>query len=114
MTSPFHHEARQTFTPQQRARIYAERGGRCGCPPLGEKDWGCGRKLGPADKGRVEHSIALENGGTNDSDNLWVCCSWCWPEKDADDHAMAAHSRGAYTKHVVPKQFQRSRAWGRR
>lgn len=110
----FTHAKRHSMTPQQYARIFALRDGKCGCPPLGAKDWGCGRKLGPADKWRVEHSTALENGGRDDDDNKWLSCEWCWPKKDAADHAEAAEIRGEATRHTVPSEHRRSRAWGRR
>ena len=105
MSNPFVHEPRRRFTAQERAQVFAAHGGIC---------HRCTRKLGPADGWTLEHLIALENGGTNDLANLNVTCSWCEPEKTAEDHAKAGRSRRSYTKHVVPGEFRRSRAWGRR
>lgn len=105
MTSPFHHEPRKRFTPQERARVFASRGGRC---------HRCARKLTPADRWTLEHVIALENGGTNDLDNMSCTCEWCRPEKDAEDHGRAARGRRSFTKHNVPSEFRRSLSWGRR
>lgn len=105
MTNPFRHEPRKRFTAQERAAVFAARGGRCHV---------CKRKLGPRDRWTLEHVIALENGGTNDHENMDVTCDWCEPDKTANDHEKAGHSRRVYTKHHVPKEFQRSRSWGRR
>jgi len=103
--NPFRHEPRKHFTAQERAEVFALRHGRCHI---------CKRRLTPRDKWVLEHAIALENGGTNDIDNLEVTCTWCEPEKTAEDHSKAGHARRAYTKHFVPGEFRRSRAWGRR
>lgn len=85
---------RKTLTDQQKAKLFLERHGCCR---------ECGRRLGPADKWIVEHVIALENGGTNDWDNLGITCEWCKPKKDAADHAKAAKTRSVATNHVVPR-----------
>ncbi len=106
MTNPFVHIARQIFTPQQRAYIFALCDGICG--------GGCGRKLRPGERWHVEHRIALENGGTNDPANLYVCCEWCHKPKTAEDHAKAGHARRVYTIHVVPGEYRRSPSWRRR
>lgn len=102
MTNPFQHVARRKFTPQQRAEVFALRGGKCHV---------CQRRLTPGDKWILEHVIALEVGGTNDIENLDVTCEWCEPAKTADDHAKAGHARRAYTKHNVPGEFRRSDSW---
>lgn len=112
MTNPFQQAARLSMTPQRRARIFALRGGCCGWVKAGKKQ-GCGRKLGPRDRWRIEHGDALENGGTDDDANLGISCEWCWPDKDADDHAEHAHDRRAFTKHFVPKEHTRSKSWRR-
>lgn len=104
----FKHEPRKYLTDQQKAKLFLERNGCCR---------ECGRRLTPSDKWIVEHVIALENGGTNDWDNLGITCEWCKPKKDAEDHGKAAKSRHVATKHVVPKSERRSRggfrAWRR-
>ena len=105
MTNPFQHVKRKDFTPQERAQVFALRGGKC---------HRCERKLTARDRWILEHVIALENGGTNDLENMDVTCSWCEPDKTAEDHAKAGHSRRAYTRHVVPSEFRRSKSWGRR
>jgi 5-methylcytosine-specific restriction endonuclease McrA len=104
VTNPFHHEPRKRFSAQERAEIFALRGGRC---------HRCTRTLGPQDSWILEHLIAFENGGTNDTTNMEVTCTWCEPEKTAEDHGKAGHSRRAYTKHVVPSEHRRSRSWRR-
>lgn len=103
--TPFQHVPRKYFTPQERAKVFAARDGRC---------HRCTRKLSPADTWILEHVIALENGGTNEPENLDVTCSWCEPEKTAEDHTRAGHGRRMATKHTVPSEFRRSRSWGRR
>ena len=90
----FHTNPRKSLTDQQKAKLFLERGGRC---------HRCKRKLGPADVWIVEHVQALENGGTNDWENLDLTCSWCLPEKNREDHGKAAKTRHVATKHIVPK-----------
>jgi len=101
MKTPWHHEPRKFLTEQKAAKLFLERGGRCGQ---------CQRKLMPGDDWIVEHVLALENGGTNDWDNLDITCSWCKPAKDAKDHATAGHIRRAATKHIVPKSMRKKSA----
>lgn len=105
MSNPFQHEPRRRFTPQERAEVFALRNGIC---------HRCKRKLGPRDRWTCEHVIALENGGTNEPNNLDVSCEWCEPEKTAEDHAKAGKSRRNYTRQNVHSDFRRSRSWGRR
>lgn len=104
MTSPFRHEARGSMSPQHRAKIFAERDGRCHV---------CTRRLTARDHWDVDHILALERGGTDDDTNLAPICEVCHDKKTGGDHAAAGHNRRVYTKHVVPKQFQRSRSWRR-
>ena len=92
--SPWHHEPRKSLSPQKRAKLFAEKEGRC---------HSCTRKIRPGEGWIVEHVVALENGGTNDWSNLDITCGWCKGEKDAQDHRIAAKSRRVTTKHVVPK-----------
>lgn len=91
--------ARKPLTPQQKAKLFLERGGRC---------HRCKRKLGPADKWTDEHVIALENGGTNAWENRDITCSWCFKPKNAEDAKKAAKTRAVATKHIVPKSERRS------
>lgn len=98
--SPWHHHPRIRLTPQKVAKLFLERHGCCR---------ECGRKLGPSDDYIVEHIIALENGGTNDWDNLGITCLWCKPKKDAEDHATAASTRSKATKHFISKSMRQSK-----
>lgn len=102
--SPWHHEPRVKLTEQKAVKLFLERGGCCGI---------CKRRLGPADDWIIEHLTALENGGTNDWDNLGITCSWCKPAKDAEDHGKAAKSRSQVTKHFLPKSMRKSK-WPKR
>lgn len=110
--SPFTQDKRRAMSPQRIARIFARCGGVCGWVKAGKKE-GCGRKLGAADRYRVEHGDALENGGADVDDNCGLSCKWCWPAKDAEDHAEHGHDRRTFTNHVVPKEYRRSRSWRR-
>ncbi len=105
MSNPFQHEPRKQFTPQQRAKIFALRAGKC---------HRCTRKIGVSDWWAVEHRIALCNGGTNDEDNLDLTCEWCFPDVNAEDASDHARGRRAYTRHVVPSKLRRSKSWGKR
>jgi 5-methylcytosine-specific restriction endonuclease McrA len=95
--SAFHHEPRVRLSEQKTAKLFLERGGCCHL---------CKRKLSASDDYIVEHMLALENGGTNDWDNLGLTCGWCKPLKDAEDHGIAAKSRHVATKHVVSKSMR--------
>lgn len=105
MSNPFQHEPRKHFTPQQRARIFALRDGKC---------HRCTRKITVSDFWIVEHIAALCNGGDNEDDNLALTCDFCISDKNADDAAEHAKGRRAYTRHVVPSKLRRSKSWGKR
>lgn len=100
--TPFTHAKRRIRTPQQRAKIFHANGKRC---------HKCKRTLGPADWWDLDHRIALENGGTDEDDNLAPCCEWCHDDKTADDHAIAGHGRRRATRHCVPKEFRKGKGW---
>lgn len=100
--NPFEHHKRGSMTPQRRARIFAAHNGHC---------HKCKRKLGPADWWDIDHVLALENGGTDEDDNLAPCCDWCHTSKTGDDHEAAGRGRRRYTKHSVPKEFRKGRGW---
>ena len=102
MSNPFSHARRGSMPPQRVARIHAAAHGCCHV---------CGRKLGPSDDYEIDHVIALENGGSDDDENLRPCCSWCHGMKTGDDHEQAGHARRTYTKHNVPARFRKSRSW---
>ena len=98
MRTPWHHDPRIRLSDQQIAKLFLERNGCCR---------ECGRKLGPADGWIVEHIIALENGGSNDWDNLGITCLQCKPGKYAADHAQAGKQRRTAVKHLLPKNLRK-------
>ncbi len=103
--SAFHHHPRIRLTSQKAAKLFLERHGCCR---------ECGRKLGPHDDWISEHIIALENGGTNDWDNLGITGMCCKAVKDAADHGEAAKSRRAATRHVLSKSMRPKSALAKR
>lgn len=105
IVTPWHHEPRARLTEQQAVKLFLEHGGCCR---------ECGRKLGPADDWIIEHVVALENGGTNETANLGITCTWCKPKKDAKDHAEAGHSRRQVTKHLLPRSMRTKKPWPKR
>jgi len=106
MSSPWEHVPRINLTKQKKAKLFLERHGCCR---------ECGFKFRGGDKRGwiVEHIIALENGGTNDWDNLGITCTFCKPQKDAADHAIAAKTRSVAVNHYLPKN-QRPSTWPKR
>ena len=107
MSNPFQHEKRHRFTPMERAKIFAAAGERCSA---------CNRHLRIGDdwdlvEGDIDHRIALENGGTNNPENMQVLCDWCHTPKTADDHRTASKSKRIYTSQRVPGRFRRSKSW---
>lgn len=105
MRTPWHHEPRLHLTEKQAAKLFLERHGCCR---------ECGRKLTARDEWIVEHVTALENGGTNDWENLGITCTWCKPVKDAIDHGRAAKSRDVATKHILPKSMRKKSSLAKR
>lgn len=105
MRSAWHHDPRIKLTQQQTARLFTERNGCCR---------ECGRKLLAGDDWIVEHVIALENGGTNDWDNLGITGLCCKASKDAKDHAQAGKQRRTATKHLVSKSMRKRSALGKK
>ena len=105
MRSAWHHDPRIRLTEQQVAKLFLERHGCCR---------ECGRKLTSRDDYVIEHVIALENGGTNDFDNLGLTCMWCKPEKDARDHSQAGKQRRTATKHLVSKSMRKKSSLAKR
>lgn len=97
--SPWHHDPRIKLSEQKIAKLFLERHGCCR---------ECGRRLNIGDDWIVEHVIALENGGTNEWNNLGITCTWCKPAKDAVDHGIAAKSRSMATRHTVSKSMRKS------
>lgn len=105
MRSAWHHDPRIRLSEQQAAKLFLERHGCCR---------ECGRKLGPADDWIVEHIIALENGGTNEWDNLGITGICCKASKDAKDHAQAGKQRRTATKHILSKSMRRKSSLSKR
>jgi 5-methylcytosine-specific restriction endonuclease McrA len=94
--NPFVHEKRTKLTPQQRAKLFFEHGGRCyKCEMPIRGVW------------HDEHEIALENGGTNAWSNRRVICDSCHKTKTAADHGKAAKGRAQVVAMVVPRQYRR-------
>lgn len=62
--------------PRVRLRVFLRKEGRC---------HKCRRKIDPQDKWTCEHLIALINDGENRESNLDLTCSWCLPQKNAED-----------------------------
>lgn len=91
-THAFRHEKRKQLTDQQRAKLFLDREGKC---------HRCTRKIRPGEIWYDEHLNALETGGTNDWSNRYLTCAWCFPKKNAEDHAKAAKIRAVATKHIV-------------
>ena len=88
--TPFTHNKRKSMTPQRKAKVFAAHDGICHI---------CGMKVrGDWD---ADHIIALENGGSDDDDNLAPACKSCHSDKTPGDHADAARARRRYTKHVA-------------
>ncbi len=98
--NPWHVNERKLLTPQQRARLFVERGGQC---------HRCKRKLRPGDKWSDEHLEPLWDGGTNDWDNRHISCEWCKPIKDGEETKVRAKRRRTRTKHVLPSEDQGSK-----
>ncbi len=112
----FQHTKRGNMSPQRALRIFQRCGGVCFCPSNDgiREHYGCKRKLRPNDIWRIEHGMALENGGDDDDEGLYVLCEWCWPEKDRDDHGQAAHGRRMAVRAHVPKEYRNEgKGWRR-
>ena len=103
--SAFVHEKRRARTARERAELFAERGGCCAK---------CKRKLGPRDRWDLDHVISLSSGGSDDDENLQVLCEWCHDGKTPGDVTKAAKIKRQAIGHTVPKEFRKSRSWGKR
>jgi 5-methylcytosine-specific restriction endonuclease McrA len=104
MKNPFESEKRRTLTLRERAKFFASRGGQCE---------GCGVKIRSGSVWDIDHILSLENGGTNDLDNLQLLCQNCHGAKTPKDRKQAATTKRKYTKAVVPNKHKRGgfRGW---
>lgn len=93
MTSAFHQDPREFLSDKQKLRLFAERKGRC---------HKCDHKLRSGERWIVEHVIALQNGGSNDWENLAITCFLCFPKKNAEDAAKAAKGRDVAVSCYLP------------
>lgn len=84
--------------PRVRVRVFLAKGGKC---------HRCRRKIGPADKWTCEHLKAIANGGANAERNLDLTCSWCLPEKNAEDVAEKSKVYAIRSKHLGIKKQKR-------
>ena len=101
----FTHAKRRKMTPQRVLKIYLAANGRCHV---------CGLKLPPGTDYEVDHIIALENGGTDDDNNLAPAHIDCHKGKSEDDHGVASHGRKMAAKLYVPYRFHKqSKGWRR-
>ncbi len=97
MANPFTSEKRRTLSPRERAKFFASRGGTCDS---------CGVKIRSGCRWDVDHVRSLENGGSNDLDNLQLLCQNCHGAKTPQDRKQAATTRRKYTKAVVPNKHK--------
>jgi len=96
---------RRAFTDQQRAKLFLERGGVCEV---------CGIKIRSGMVWELEHRLSLENGGSNDPDNLAVSCKACHAAKTPGDRAKAAKTRSVATRGIVPEAHRQKSALSKR
>lgn len=113
---PFTHEKRKSMTPQRIAKIFALRGGRCGVYNQETDSWGqgCGWKFGVKGGYEIDHITALCRGGVDvdqDIRNFQLLCEACHSKKTGNDLKELGSMRRAYTRHVVPNKFRRSKTW---
>lgn len=69
----------------------------------------CCRKIPVGDAWIIEHRHAIILGGANAEPNLCLSCSWCKPQKDAEDVAAKAETARIKAKHLgirPPSKFQ--------
>ena len=63
----------------------------------------CGRKIHAGERWQCDHVKALINGGENRESNLAPLCSWCEPEKNAEDVAEKSAVYEKRAKHIGAK-----------
>lgn len=96
-------DADEQVPPRVRVRVFDRFEGKC---------HRCRRKIRPGDKWTCEHVIALINGGQNRESNLNITCSWCLPEKNAEDVSEKSEVYEIRSKHLGVKP--KSNKWGYR
>lgn len=72
----------------------------------------CRRKIPVGDAWIIEHRQALILGGANAEPNLCLSCSWCKPEKDAEDVAAKSKVASTRAKHLGIRPPSRIRSAG--
>ena len=77
--------------PRVRLRVFDRHHGIC---------WRCTRKIAAGERWQCDHVIAVINGGKNWESNLAPLCSWCEPEKNAEDVAEKSATYKTRAKHV--------------
>lgn len=78
--------------PRVKARVWEREQGRC---------HRCTRKIPAGDAWIIEHTVALINApGMNRESNLCLTCSWCKPQKDAEDVAIKSINARKRAKHL--------------
>ncbi len=99
--NPFETTPRKDLTEQQRTRFFFERGGTCA---------ECKNKIRAGTKWEIDHIQSLENGGTNEPENLQLLCAICHGAKTPGDRKQAAKGRRVATRTFVPEAHrQKSR-----
>lgn len=75
----------------------------------------CRRKIPANDAWIIEHRHAIILGGANAEPNLCLTCSWCKPEKDAEDAAAKSKIASTRAKHlgIRPRSRIRSAGFGK-
>lgn len=85
-------ETDDTPVPRRvRDRVWHRENGRC---------HRCERDIQTGDAWIIEHRIAIINLGQNAESNLCLTCSWCKPQKDAEDVAQKSKDRRVRAKHI--------------
>ena len=90
--------------PRVRARVWEREGGIC---------HRCERKIPTGDAWIIEHRVALINSGQNAESNLCLTCSWCKPQKDAEDVALKSRTARKKAKHLGIQQTKVALPFGR-
>lgn len=86
--------------PRVRLRVWDREQGKC---------HRCVRNIPVGDAWIIEHRHAIILGGPNAEPNLCLTCSWCKPQKDAEDQAAKAETARVRSKHLgirAPSRWQ--------